>query len=68
LKGQSYNKIKEKYKIMSKDELEKKIKEFIKSGVEDRYLIQEAIKRFKFNADIKDIIEIINKTKNQHDN
>jgi Glu-tRNA(Gln) amidotransferase subunit E-like FAD-binding protein len=50
----------EKFKIMSRQELEEKILQLSKS-IDKKYLMQEAIKRFKLNADVKTIVEIVNK-------
>ncbi len=60
IQGKSYNEVKQKYRIIDKKELEKMIIELSKT-IEERYLMQEAIKRFKLNAEVKDIIEIVNK-------
>jgi len=58
--GQSYERIKEEFRMYSKKELKKKIKEFLKKEKIDKpYIMQETIKRFKFNADIKSIIEVV---------
>ena len=60
--GKKYSELKKKFKKYSKKELEKEIKEFIeKNKIEQKYWIQEAIKKFKLNADVKDIIEIVKK-------
>lgn len=60
--GKKYGDIKEKYKIYKREELKKRIVEFIKENkIDKKYWISECIKKFKFNASINDIISILEK-------
>ncbi|MEM4318323.1 MAG: Glu-tRNA(Gln) amidotransferase subunit GatE [Candidatus Pacearchaeota archaeon] len=59
LNGANYEEIIKKYSLISRERLEEEIKKLAKE-VEKKYLMQEAIKRFKLRADVKDIIKIVN--------
>lgn len=58
--GKKYDEIKHKFKLYGREELRKKIEEFLKkSKIEEKYLIKEVIKRFRLNAKIEDILKIV---------
>jgi Glu-tRNA(Gln) amidotransferase subunit E-like FAD-binding protein len=58
--GYSYEKIKEEFRVYSREELKRKIKEFLeKEKIDEPYIMQETIKKFKFNADISSIVEVV---------
>jgi len=60
VEGKSYKEVKEEFRVYNKEELKNKIKEFLKKEkIEKPYIIQEAIKRFKFNAEINLIVETV---------
>ena len=60
VKGKNFDILIKQFEILPKTELERKICDLSKT-IDKRYLMQEAIKRFKFNADVKEIIEIVKK-------
>ncbi|MEM1577979.1 MAG: Glu-tRNA(Gln) amidotransferase subunit GatE [Candidatus Pacearchaeota archaeon] len=60
--GKKYIEIKENYRIYKGEELEKKILEFIKEKkIDKKYWVNECIRRFKFNAEINEIMKILKK-------